>query len=123
MDLKRPKRLKALNRIWGNVQIAEDNFQKAPEGISNNAPKLTIFDFNLFDSSASMCTNLNIFAENARKFFDNYVILDDHEKPKRTLKKWHKMANKISRISEKIETQKSLVCHKWNKENGEYEFF
>ena len=123
MDLKRPKRLKALNRLWGNVQIAEEYFQKAPEGNSINAPKYKALDFNSFDSSASMCTNLNIFAENARQFFESFVNLDDHEKPKRTLKKWHKMADKISRISEKIKTNKSLVCHKWKKENGEYEYF
>ena len=121
MELKRPKRLKALNRLWGNVEIDEKYFQQ--NGLSNNAPKYNAFNFNLFDSSASMCTNLNIFAENARQVFDNNVILDDHEAPKRTLKKWHKMVDKISRISEKIKTHKSLVCHKLNKENGEYEYF
>ena len=125
MNLKRPKRTKALNRLWGNVHIDEKYFQT--EDADNNAPKNQAFDFQTFDSSASMCTNLNIFAENTRNFLDNFVSLDDHEKPKRTLKKWHKMADKITGISEKIRTNElasnAHICQKWNKENGEYEYF
>ena len=106
------------------MQIAEEFFQT--EGAcSENAPKYETFDFKTFDSNASMCTNLNNFAENARQFFDNFVCMDDHEKPKRTLKKWHKMADRISSLSWLLKNHEmapwSQICYKMTGDGEDYE--
>jgi len=91
------------------VQIAEELFQT--EGVcSINAPNYEIFDFKTFDSGASMCINIKNFAENARQFLNNFVCMDDHETPKRTLKKWHKMADKISQMSTILGSHDSDPC-------------
>ena len=109
MEVKQSRRLTAITRFWNNVQIVEKYFQT--EGAcSENAPKYEHFDFKTFDSQKSMCTNLDNFAENARQVFDNFVCMDDHETPKRTLKKWNKMADKINRISANIENHESAPC-------------
>ena len=109
MGLKRPKRHRALGRFSWNAKIAEKNFQT--EGAcSENDPKYETFDFKTFDPNSSMCTNLDNFAVNARQFFDNFVCMDDHETPKRTLKKWHKMAEKISQMSSILRSHDSGPC-------------
>jgi len=110
IELKRPKRQAALERFWNNVQITEELFQT--EGAcSKNAPNYETFDFKTFDPNSSMCTNLDNFAENARQFLDNYVCMDDHETPKRTLKKWHKMADKMNQMSTILRSHDSAPCN------------
>ena len=110
MGVKRPKRKRALEHSWYNVDNAEINFQT--EGVcSKNDPKYETYDFKTFDLNASMCTNLDNFAENARQFFDNFVCMDDHETPKRTLKKWHKMADKMNEISTILRSHDSAPCN------------
>jgi hypothetical protein len=65
-----------------------------------------------------MCANLDNFAENARQFFENFVCMDDHEFPKRTFKKWHKMADKINEISSILKNHDSDPCA-----TNEYEWY
>jgi len=96
-NLRRPKRLEALNQIWDNVKIAEQNFQT---GDCYTDYGYKIFDFKVFDGSQSICTNLDSFAINARKFFAHFVCNPREEYTNWTWYKWHKMVNKIETICE-----------------------
>jgi hypothetical protein len=96
MVLRQPERLKALNEIWNNIQIAEQQFQT--EGDCNIEINYTIFDFKVFDASKSICKNLQNFATNARQFVENFVCLDNDAFQVRTLTEWHKMVEKLENI-------------------------
>jgi len=101
MEIIRPKRLKFLHRAWDHVQIDEAYYQS--EGDCNNgATNFAGFPFKEFDESATICDNLENFASNAQQFFDNFVCMDNHEKPNITMAKWQRKAAKIQRISQKI---------------------
>jgi len=95
--LRQPERLKALKKIWNNIQIAEQRLQT--EGNCNIQLNYEIFvHYNVFDAGITICKNLQYFASNARQFLENFVCLDNDAFPTRTLMEWHNMVEKLENI-------------------------
>ena len=103
MQLRRPWMSKALERFWKNIQIAEEHFQNEGEcDWKYHTPTYKAFDFKQFDPTFSKCKNLRNFASNAKQFLDNFVCMDGHELPRRTLIKWRKQAENLSELADKL---------------------
>ena len=96
MVFRQPERLKALKKIWNNIQIAEQKFQT--EGNCNIQINYETLYYNVFDARTSICKNLQNFASFARQFLENIVCLNNDAFPTKTLMEWHNMVEKLENI-------------------------
>jgi hypothetical protein len=114
MELRRPKRSNAVNRIWDYLRISNQEFFQTAGDCQVDDISYEIFDFKVFDETESICTNLQSFANNARQFLENFVCLDNDVRPNRSLKKLHMKVDKIEVIFEKIQSKQTVFMqHKF----------
>ena len=100
----RPWKTDALRRFWRSIVISEGFFQKEGEcDWGFHQPKYESIDLNDFDGSKTKCDNLLNFAENARRFFDNFLCMDGAENPRSTFVRLNHQAKKISQLAQKFD--------------------
>merc|ERR1712127_312918 len=106
MKFHRPHMVYALSRFWEKVKITEEYFQTSGScDWSYSTPTYQTFDFKDFDENVSQCENLANFANNAEQFIESFVCMDEHEVPKRTFRRWMKMASNIRRLADAKSSQ------------------